>query len=94
MLRKLSQTFVVVMLFASCWLTYFILLAANLPLLQKVFKMVSSDGGWLTILHHKSGPQLIGMCVGMVLAGNVAWLVSKVFEKRFVEIWARPRPFV
>ena len=53
MLRRLSQTFVVVVLFASCWLTYFILLAANLPLLQKVFKMVSSDGGWLTILHHK-----------------------------------------
>ena len=80
MLRRLSQTFVVVVLFASCWLTYFILLAANLPLLQKVFKMVS--------------PQLIGLCVGMVLAGNVAWLVSKVFEKRFVEIWARPRPFL
>lgn len=56
--------------------------------------MVSSDGGWLTILHHKNGPQLIGLCVGMVLAGNVAWLVSKVFREAIRRDLGRPRPFL
>ena len=25
----------------------------------------------------------------LVIAGNVAWLVSKIFERRFVEVWTK-----
>lgn len=87
--RKLYLSFIAVVAFASCWLLYFLLLAANLPLLQKIFRMVADDGGWQSIVRHEHGLKLITMVVVMIIAGNVAWLVSKLFERRFVEIWTK-----
>lgn len=86
---KLQQMATAALGFACCWLLYFMLLAGNLPMLLKFFHSVDIEGGWTMILQQEHGWKVIGISVGVVISGNVAWLVSKIFERRFVEVWTK-----
>lgn len=86
---KLYQASIAAMGFACCWLLYFMLLAGNLPMLLKFFHAVDLEGGWSVILQQEHGWKVLGLSVLVVIAGNLAWLVSKIFERRFVEVWTK-----
>lgn len=86
---KLRQASIAALCFACCWLLYFMLLAGNLPMLLKFFHTVDMEGGWTMILQQEQGWRVVGLSVGVVVSGNVAWLVSKIFERRFVEVWTK-----
>ena len=86
---KFYQASIAALGFACCWILYFMLLAGNLPMLLKFFHTVDLEGGWLVVLQHENGWKLLGLSVAVVLAGNVAWLVSKIFERKFVEVWTK-----
>jgi hypothetical protein len=86
---KLYQATVAALGFACCWLLYFMLLAGNLPMLLKFFHSVDLEGGWTVVLQQEHGWKVVGLSVVVVIAGNVAWLVSKIFERRFVEVWTK-----
>ena len=87
--EKLHQASIAALGFACCWLLYFMLLAGNLPMLLKFFHTVDMEGGWTMILQQEQGWKVIGLAVAVVVSGNVAWLVSKIFERRFVEVWTK-----
>lgn len=87
--KKLYQATMAALCFACCWLLYFMLLASNLPMLLKFFHSVDLEGGWAALLQQEHGWKVVGLSVAVVIAGNVAWLVSKIFERRFVEVWTK-----
>lgn len=87
--EKLYQATIATIGFSCCWLMYFTLLAANLPTLLAFFRAVESEGGWLMVLQEKTGWKGLVIFVSAVLLGNLAWLVSKLFERRFVEAWTK-----
>ena len=63
--------------------------AAPYPMDFSAWFEVYLEGGWAVVLKQEHGWKVVGLSVAVVIAGNVAWLVSKIFERRFVEVWTK-----
>lgn len=84
-LRNHLAAIVPAMRFSLYWLMFTIFFSETLPQLLKVWTMITSIG-LFALLREPDGWKALVLFTCLLLFGTTTWLMSKVEERKFVEI--------